>query len=164
MGEYDEYQRCQIQITKLQKTLDYQQNIQIHKTIPNTYRPKPLETNDPSLTCKFQKQYEKLFFNHLEEVITRNAVNLEITKARLASMDVTQQSMDVTQQSMDVTQQSMDVTQQSMDVTQQSMNVTQAKRKRGQKEETHTYIHPHPHRHQPKEFVRISHCIQTYPP
>ena len=59
-----------------------------HKTIPKMYRPHVLTTINPlpSITEDFNKEFETIFFKHLERVMTNNNMALEIEKAHLSSI------------------------------------------------------------------------------
>ena len=71
---------------KLNRTLKYQRNILTFKSIPKHYRPSAtpaLIIPNSSLSQKFEAEYQKLFFQHLNEVITHNTINLELENSRM---------------------------------------------------------------------------------
>lgn len=58
-----------------------------HKTIPKAYRPQVLTPiNRNKSIVDFNKDFEKLFFQHLERVQTSNSITLEIEKGHLANI------------------------------------------------------------------------------
>lgn len=74
-------------ISRIQATLKYQYQIQAQGTIPKKHRPLPpviitTDSNKKSFNRKFHQQYQELFFNSLQDAITKNTVNLELEKAR----------------------------------------------------------------------------------
>lgn len=81
------YQRHVNVISRTQVTLKHQYQIQIQGTIPKKHRPLPptiisTDSNKESFDKKFHQQYKELFFNSLQDAITRNVVTLELEKAR----------------------------------------------------------------------------------
>jgi hypothetical protein len=84
----EEYQSHLTQVKKLEHTIEQHQKMISHKTIPKVYRPQVLNTinHDKSIADDFNKEYEKIFFHHLERVITSNSITLEIQKAHLTSV------------------------------------------------------------------------------
>ena len=73
---------------KIEHTLEQQQKMMTYKTIPKMYRPQVLTTVNPipSITESFNKEFETIFFKHLERVITNNELALEVEKAHLVSV------------------------------------------------------------------------------
>ena len=74
-------------ISRTQATLKHQYQIQAQGTIPKKHRPLPpvivtTDSNKESFNRKFHQQYQELFFNSLQDAITKNTVNLELEKAR----------------------------------------------------------------------------------
>ena len=84
----EEYQNHLMQTKKLEHTIEQHQKMMSHKTIPKIYRPQVFTTinHDKSITDDFNKEYEKIFFQHLERVITSNSITLEIQKAHLTNV------------------------------------------------------------------------------
>ena len=81
-----EYQRHRTTRNRLVKTLQFQRNIHTFQTIPKHYRPPAtleLTVPNPNLSQKFEAEYHRLFFKHLNEVITHNTISLELENARL---------------------------------------------------------------------------------
>ena len=70
-------------LTSLERIIKQHQEIQTNKNIPKKYQPNTLETNDTSLTTKFNDQYGKLFYKHLKDVINSNNTTLERHKETL---------------------------------------------------------------------------------
>ena len=83
-----EYSSHFSQTKKIKHTLQQQQKMMTHKTIPKAYRPQVLTTVNhlPSITEQFNKEFETIFFKHLERVITNNNLALEVEKAHLESI------------------------------------------------------------------------------
>lgn len=81
----EEYQSHLLQIQKVESTIEQQQKMMSHHTIPKMYRPRVLTTINcnKSITEDFNKGFEKLFFQHLERVLTSNSIILEIEKGHL---------------------------------------------------------------------------------
>ncbi len=82
----EEYQRHLAIKDTIIRTLEYHNNIKTYKTIPKQHRPPPtprLVINDPKLQQEFAQQYEDIFFQHLDKVITHNTITLELENARL---------------------------------------------------------------------------------
>lgn len=81
-------------INQLEKTLQYQRKIKALRTIPKHYKPKLPHVAQPhtsKLKSSFDAKYEKLFFEHLDEVIVNNTISLNIHKARRNNVvDVTE--------------------------------------------------------------------------
>ena len=82
----EEYLRLSANIQDLTATLNYQQQIQAHRTIPVSHQPRKLKTSDVTITKEFEKDYEYLFFNYLDKAITNNNIQLELRKAALAAI------------------------------------------------------------------------------
>ena len=84
----EEYQSHLTQIKKLENAIEQQQKMMMHKTIPKAYRPQVLTTvnRNRSIVEDFNKNFEKLFFQHLERVQTSNTISLEIEKGHLTSV------------------------------------------------------------------------------
>ena len=99
-----EYQTHLVQVQKLEHALQQQRNMLQYRTIPKLCRPQVLTTVNPnkSLTDNFNRDYEELFFKHLERVMTNNNITLEIHKARvdnaLAQFDQYLCNLEVTPQ------------------------------------------------------------------
>ena len=74
-----EYQHHLLKIRELTATL----TIQSYKTIPKEYVPLTLKTSNPSLTEEFNSQYNQLFFQHLDKVITNNQIKVELHKSSI---------------------------------------------------------------------------------
>ena len=83
-----EYKIHLAQVNRLEHTLKQQQSMILHKSIPKMYQPKVLTPINPitSLTEDFNKDYQALFFKHLERVMVNNNIALEVKKAHLASI------------------------------------------------------------------------------
>lgn len=83
-----EYKIHLAQVNRIKHTLEQQQNMMLHNSIPKMYQPKVLTSVNPiaSLTEDFNKEYRALFFKHLERVMTNNNIALEVKKARLANI------------------------------------------------------------------------------
>ena len=71
---------------RLSRALKFQEYIRVFQTIPKRYYP----STTPEIICpntelgqKFEEEYRKLFFHHLEEVIMHNTISLELEQARL---------------------------------------------------------------------------------
>ena len=56
--------------------------------IPRVYRPKMMTTTQPNstLTDEFKRKYERLFFDHLDKVITSDNITLELTNAAIQNI------------------------------------------------------------------------------
>ena len=81
-----EYKQHLTTKNRLSRALKFQENIQAFQTIPKRYYP----STTPEIICpntelgqKFEAEYRKLFFHHLEEVIMHNTISLELEEARL---------------------------------------------------------------------------------
>ena len=83
-----EYQHHATKVRELTATLNHQLAIQSYKTIPKEYVPLTLKTSNPSLTEEFNSQYNQLFFQHLDKVITNNQIKVELHKSTLTSIIV----------------------------------------------------------------------------
>ena len=81
-----EYQKHLTTTKDLESMIHHQQRLQDLRVIPNSYRPKLLQTNNTSLTEEFNKQYESLFMEHLNKVLTSNIISLQLQKATLISI------------------------------------------------------------------------------
>ena len=81
----EEYQSHLLQIQKVESTIEQQQKMMSYHTIPKMYRPRVLTTINcnKSIVEDFNKGFEKLFFQHLERVLTSNSITLEIEKGHL---------------------------------------------------------------------------------
>ena len=81
-----EIQICQQRKQELERTIQYHENMKMYKTIPRKFKPPNVPTtmkpNIP-LTDDFNRKYEKLFFDHLDKVITNDTLTLELTKSRI---------------------------------------------------------------------------------
>ena len=84
----EEYQSHLTQIKKLENAIEQQRKMMTHKTIPKAYCPQVLTTINcnKSISEDFSKEFEKLFFQHLERVMTSNSITLEIEKGHLANV------------------------------------------------------------------------------
>ena len=81
-----EYKQHLTTKNRLSRALKFQENIRAFQTIPKRYYP----STTPEIICpntelgqKFEAEYRKLFFHHLEEVIMHNTISLELEQARL---------------------------------------------------------------------------------
>ena len=83
-----EYQHHLMRVKELTATLEHQLIIQSYQTIPKEYLPVTLKTTNPSLTEEFISQYNQLFFQHLQKVITSNQTKIELHKSTLTSIIV----------------------------------------------------------------------------
>ena len=71
---------------KAKEILQYQHNIRTFKTIPKQFLPqKSLQLLQPTtpLLADFHKQFQDLFFDHLNAVISSNTIALELEEALL---------------------------------------------------------------------------------
>ena len=73
-------------INHLKKTLAFQNDILVFRQIPKRYRPSatletPTESQSP-LAIEFQREFERIFFDHLSKVITFNTISLELEMAK----------------------------------------------------------------------------------
>jgi hypothetical protein len=84
----EEYRSHLAQVKKLEHAIEQQQKMSIHKTIPKAYRPQVLTpiNRNKSIVEDFDKNFEKLFFQHLERVQTSNSITLEVEKAHIANI------------------------------------------------------------------------------
>ncbi len=76
-------------IHKLKRALTHQKQLQSTRTIPQKYSPNHyLEVIDDTSTLQnnFNEQFKKLFFKHLDSVITSNTILLEIKQTRLETL------------------------------------------------------------------------------
>lgn len=87
-NQSSEYKRHLVKVKELTATLEHQLSIQSYKTIPKEYAPLTLKTSNPTLTEKFNTQHNRLFFEHLEKVITSNQIKVELHKSTLTSIIV----------------------------------------------------------------------------
>ncbi len=81
-----QYQQHLTTRNKTIKTLRHQNNIKAYRTIPKLYLPPKtpeLIIQDTTLSRQFDQQYESLFFDNLDKVITQNTITLELENARL---------------------------------------------------------------------------------
>ena len=83
-----EYQRHASHTAELRATLEQQLNMEMYKTIPREYQPKQLKASKTSLTEEFTKEYNQLFFKHLEKVITSNQIELQLHTSALTRIIV----------------------------------------------------------------------------
>ena len=83
-----EYSSHLSQAKKIEHTLEQQTKMMTHRTIPKMYRPQVLTTINPlpSITEDFNKEFETIFFKHLERIMTNNNMALEIKRAHLSSI------------------------------------------------------------------------------
>lgn len=88
--QYVLYNQLKTSINKLEKSLKYQQSIKTHKIIPNKHKPAHkliiAQPNDDALQSSFNKDFNKIYFTHLNRVIISNSITLEVKKARLQSI------------------------------------------------------------------------------
>ena len=81
-----QYQRHLTLKNKAINTLEHQNNLKLYKTIPKDYYPKKLlatVTPDSLLAQEFAQEFQNIFFQHLDKVITENQITLELEEARL---------------------------------------------------------------------------------
>jgi hypothetical protein len=97
----EEHLRLSTNIENLTSTLNYQQQIQAHGTIPISHQPRTLRTPDPAITREFEEDYRKLFFTYLDKAITNNSIQLELHKAALAAITSPTPQQDNTEQHCD---------------------------------------------------------------
>jgi hypothetical protein len=62
--------------------------MEMYKTIPREYQPKQLKASKTSLAEEFMKEYNQLFFKHLEKVVTNNQIELQLHTSALTSIIV----------------------------------------------------------------------------
>lgn len=77
---------CQLQkdIIHLEKTLHHQKYLQQSNDVPSNYQPKKfLQTANTQLQEEFNRQFKRLFLNHLTTVVNDNTVTLQLKKIRL---------------------------------------------------------------------------------
>ena len=60
----------------------------MYQTIPREYQPKQLKASSASLTEEFVKECNKMFFKHLQKVITNNQIELQLHTSALTSIIV----------------------------------------------------------------------------
>lgn len=80
-----EYQQHLTTRNRIARALQYQNNIISFKTIPKRFLPSTPEIVIPNttLTNEFQTEYQQLFFQHLNKVITHNTITIGLENARL---------------------------------------------------------------------------------
>ena len=85
-----EYQQHLTIRNKSAKILQHQRNILHFKTIPKRYLPATPEivTANSILSNDFQTEYQELFFQHLNKIISHNTITLELENARLNKLIV----------------------------------------------------------------------------
>ena len=90
----EEFLYTKERIRILESTLKYQKNIKSFKTIPKKYTStctlKLAENNDTALQLQqtFDSEYKKLFYKHLDKVMSENTIALEIKKAKILSQNL----------------------------------------------------------------------------
>ena len=60
-----------------------------HKIIPRRFKPPNVPTTvkpNTALTDDFNRKYEQLFFDHLDEIIKADTITLELTNSRKDSI------------------------------------------------------------------------------
>lgn len=84
----EEYHSHLNQVKKLESAIEQQRKMMAYKTIPKAYRPQVLTpiNHNKSIVEDFNKEFEKVFFQHLERVQTSNNITLEIEKGHLANI------------------------------------------------------------------------------
>ena len=83
-----EYQKHLDNRNKLDKAIKFHQQIKITREIPRQFKPKipnPI-SRAISLQEEFYKEYNELFFTHLDKVITQNQVSREIEEGALQAI------------------------------------------------------------------------------
>ena len=98
----EEYQRHYLTKQRIARALEHQKNIRLFRTIPKHYLPAKtpeLPVDDPSLSAEFYRNYETLFFQHLDKTIIHNTITLELEDARLrqAVLNTEQQLAAITE-------------------------------------------------------------------
>ena len=81
-----EYKQHLTTKNRLSRALKFQENIRAFQSIPKRYYPSTTPEiiyPNTELGQKFEAEYRKLFFHHLEEVIMHNTISLELEQARL---------------------------------------------------------------------------------
>ena len=81
-----DYQTHRSTANRIGKALQHQNNIKLFQSIPKRYQPPAipeLVVPNSDISKKFTAQYEKLFFQCLDEAITHNTISLELENARL---------------------------------------------------------------------------------
>lgn len=83
-----EYQKHLNNRNKLEKAIKFHQQIKITREIPRQFKPKILNpiSRAISLQEEFNKEYNELFFKHLDKVITQNQVSREIEQGALEAI------------------------------------------------------------------------------
>lgn len=75
--------------SELEQAIQYHRNILRHRTIPRKFRPPTTAATilpNPTLTNEFTKNYERIFFEHIERVIASDNISLELTKAAISNV------------------------------------------------------------------------------
>lgn len=93
-----EYQNHLASRNKLEKAIKFHQQIKITREIPRQFKPKiphPI-SRAISLQEEFNKEYDELFFKHLDKVITQNQVSREIEEGALQAI-ICQTAQELTQ-------------------------------------------------------------------
>ena len=98
----EEYQRHYLTKQRIARALEHQKNIRLFRTIPKHFLPAKtpeLPVDDPSLSAEFYRNYETLFFQHLDKTIIHNTITLELEDARLrqAVLNTEQQLAAITE-------------------------------------------------------------------
>ena len=93
-----EYQNHLANRNKLEKAIKFHQQIKITREIPRQFKPKILNpiSRAISLQEEFNKEYNELFFKHLDKVITQNQVSKEIEEGALRAI-ISQTAQELTQ-------------------------------------------------------------------
>ena len=93
-----EYQNHLASRNKLEKAIKFHQQIKITREIPRQFKPKVLNpiSRAISLQEEFNKEYNELFFKHLDKVITQNQVSREIEEGALRAI-ISQTAQELTQ-------------------------------------------------------------------
>ena len=73
---------------KLESAIKYHHQIKVSRMIPRQFKPKILNpvSRAVSLQEEFEKEYNTLFFNHLDKVITQNQVSKELEEGVLQAI------------------------------------------------------------------------------
>ena len=87
--KYPEHQQHLATRNRIAKILQNQNNIKAYKMIPKQYCPPTTLMTVPfntTLKDEFESQFQKLFFQHLDKVITHNTIALELENARIQEL------------------------------------------------------------------------------